>query len=420
VNAPTAVGLAGGQAGDRGQAAEWAAAVAAGLLAWGLAVAAWGPGRTPAVALVLPVLWSLAPTRKAAVAVGFGYDSWGPTIVTALLPGLAGAIVLGLTWTRTGSPWKLALATVAMLALLLVPPMAAVLPGHPIVAAGFLLPRWGWMGVAAVFLFSPLAVVAVRVWARRRWPQARWLGPVAIAALAGAAYLSGQVPNPENGRLAGRVGAINTEWGKRPARIEEEVARIGKIGDAAQRLAGGDDGLDTVIFPESSIGSYDPSLFPVLDLEVLSRIRRTGQTVVIGADVMAGPKTVLNSALILRPDGTASSIAARQTPPLAAWRPWSSELHNPANWLGQSTAPVGGGVTARFMFGYEEYLAGLHLLSEAREEHQLVIAMANLWSTANPVANAVQSAHTEGMALLFGRRWVRSVNLPAAAKTGPS
>ena len=347
------------------------------------------------------------------------YESWAPTIISAAAPGIAGAIALGLTWTRTESPWKLALATVAMLALLLASPLSVVLPGHPVIAAGFLLPRWGWTGVAAVFLVSPLVVVAVRVWARQQWPRARWLGPVAIGAIAGVTYFAGQIPNPEDGKLADRVGAISTAWGRPPDRIEEVVARIAKIGDAAQRLAGGDDGLDTIIFPESIIGAFEPSLFPVLEVEVLRRTRKTGQTVIIGADVMSGPRTVLNSALILRPDGTASTLAARQTPPLAAWRPWSKDLdHNPADWFGESTAPIGGGITARFMFCYEEWLAIMHLLGELKNEHQLVIGMSSLWSTSNPVAYFVQSAHTEGMARLFGKRWVRAINSPGLPVSG--
>lgn len=62
------------------------------------------------------------------------------------------------------------------------------------------------------------------------------------------------------------------------------------------------------------------------------------------------------------------------------------------------------------MFCYEEYIPALHLLNEAYDDHNLVIVMANGWAAANLTASDVQAAHSEGMARLFGRRYLRAEN----------
>ena len=62
------------------------------------------------------------------------------------------------------------------------------------------------------------------------------------------------------------------------------------------------------------------------------------------------------------------------------------------------------------MFCHEEHIAALHLLSEALEDHHMVIAIANLWSAPDGQFNAIQAVHTEGAARMFGRHWVRAAN----------
>ena len=52
----------------------------------------------------------------------------------------------------------------------------------------------------------------------------------------------------------------------------------------------------------------------------------------------------------------------------------------------------------------------LSLIDEAAYDHNMVVVLSNLWATKDPLSSLVQGAHTQGMALLFGRRWVRAVN----------
>lgn len=396
-----------------------------------LAVLAWGLGRTPAVSLLMPVLWILMPSRASAFALAATYHM----MVVRFLPELAGTwfdsglvgfllwvglgVISGLAWAicwpRSGRPVRVVVSSIAVMLVLLMPPVAMALPGHPLIGVGFLVPGTGWVGVGGFFVAVAGACWFFRCWLPGFVGERKWLIWTAVLAIGTMIWSAGGIPDPDKGKIAGRVGALTSMWGRFPDRDSVEVMqRIGKIGLATAKLAGGDDGIDTVVFPEAVLGIYDPSLYPAMEQEVLRKTKVSGQTVVVGADLESGANTYRGVAIVFRPGGSSSYIAARMTVPVAQWAPWSNKAHFPSDWLGKSTLDVGGGIRARFMFCFEEYLPLLHLLSEAREDHVLVIAMANLWASDDPLASFVQGAHTEGMARLFNRRWVRAVNLAKA------
>lgn len=408
---------------DLAAAAFWA------LLGAALAVAAWGENRSPAAAVVLPLLWIMTPTRLAAFTLTTAYH----LSVVRFLPEFAGTwfqstpvgvfmwLVLGslcgmawaICWPRSSSARNVLLCTTAALLVTLATPIAAVLPGHPMVAWGFLWPRSGWFGVATMFAASLTGAWALRVWIPARWPTQRLIAPVALSLALAFPAVFGMQPGGESGKVAGKIGAVSTRFGTPPPPNSLEVMlRLEKISDATAKLAGGDDGIDTVIYPETILGSYDPSLYPALDSSILRRSRPAGQTVILGTDLDIGHGQWQNVALVFRPDGSSTYVAARQTPPGATWTPWSTVRHYPANWFADNTVNIGGGVKARIMFCYEEYMPILHLIDEAAFDHSMVVAMSNLWASKDPLSSLVQGAHTQGMALLFGKRWVRAVNLP--------
>lgn len=399
-----------------------------------LAVASWGEGRSPAPAVVLPLLWCLAPSRLSAFALCTAYHLG----VVRFLPGYAGAwfgseLTGAAIWTAMGSicgvGWALCwtgskkaswnvLAIFAALVVTLLSPVAAVLPGHPLVAWGFLLPGSAWVGVALMVIFSVAGVWALRVELPRKFPAFMPYSLLGVVALAVGLGIVGMQPGGEVGKVAGRVGAVTTQLGGPPQPYSMDVMeRVEKIGIATSQLAGGDDGLDTVIFPETVIGMYDPSLYPVLEGTILHKSRPAGQTVVIGADLQVNKRIWQTVALVFRPNGTSTYIASRQPPPAAMWTPWSEVRHYPANWFADNTVNIGGGVRARIMFCYEEYIPVLHLIDEALYDHNLVVAMSNLWPATDNLANVIQSSHTQGMALLFGKRWIRAANLTKPAQT---
>lgn len=406
------------------------------LVGMGLGFAAWTPGFTPALAMALPVLWFLAPNRLSAWALTSCYHlillrflpefatRWFDSAPVGLMLWLATGLLCGLGWavawtSRTAAPVVLLSWTAALLVTLL-PPIGMILPGHPFVGVGYLLPGLGWVGLVFYVLAAGGLLVFLRSIVPSRWPERiwsiRWATVLIVIAFLATA---GDKPVPSLARVVGKVGALNTHWGGFPGRDSLEVMnRISKVGRAARNLAGGEGGIDTVIFPESVLGIYDPSLYPVLDLEVLADTQAAGQTIVIGAEIPIGQGVLQKSALVFRPDGTSSYVVARQTVPFAEWAPWRKQGSYEVDWLANSVTDIGGGIKARIVFCYEEYIPMMHLLSEAREEHQMVVVLANLWAAENPYANHVQHAHSEGMTRLFRRPMVRAVNFPSKPKDG--
>ncbi len=390
-----------------------------------LALAAWSPGLSPAIGLLFPMLWVTSTSRAAAFAFAAAYamtvvrflpdfaGNWFGSLALGstcwIGVGLASGGLWGLLWPAKSNPLRVAVTTVATLVLSLMPPVGALFPGHPVACWGFAWPASGWHGVAALSLGTATAAAALRF--VESFPNGTDYGRLALAIAAIVLAVFGIKPDPEEGTRAGSVVGVSTAWGGFPQYGSLEVAdRLRRIGVTVDSLVA--EGALTVVFPEAILGLYDTSLDDAIELEIGTRIRRTGQTVVVGADVPLGGGRFSNAALILHPDGTRSIVAARQTTPVAQWRPWSREMHFPADWLSVSRVTLGGDRKARIMFCQEEWMPALHLLSEARERHQVVIAVANLWATEDPLAIHVQGVHTQGMALLFGKPFVRSVNRP--------
>ena len=395
-----------------------------------LAMAAWGNGLTPALAMLLPVFWGIAPTRAAAWVLTTAYHltvirfipdfaaTWFGSEQTGFAIWLAQGALCGLGWAlawtaRTGAVATL-LSWALVLALTLLPPLGMILPGHPLMTVGYLMPGMGWAGIALYVAGTAILLLVLRVQTPRRAGGRTALvqGGVALA-LTAMMLLAADRPDPEAGRVVGKVGALTTRWGGFPARDSLEVAqRIEKIGRATRSLAGGEGEITTVVFAESVLGIYDPSLYLPLETDVLKDARAAGQTVVVGADLPVAGGILQKSALVFRADGSSSYIVARQPVPFAEWAPWSEKGTYEIDWFANSVASIGGGVKARVVFCYEEYIPILHLISEAREEHNMVLVLANLWA-AGPLADEIQKAHTEGMARLFRRPWVRAVNFRA-------
>lgn len=64
------------------------------------------------------------------------------------------------------------------------------------------------------------------------------------------------------------------------------------------------------------------------------------------------------------------------------------------------------------MFCYEEYIPLLALIDEATRDFNLTVAMSNTWAANSETASAIQAYHSQGMALMFGRRILRAENRP--------
>lgn len=408
------------------KASPYALAMAIG---WLIGAGAWGEGRTPALAVVLPVAVALAGNRLQAFIVALAYmlgaERGGPFYISTwfdnnLLIGvglwiasaLAGAAAWMLAWTAADKPWRKALATVIASLVALLPPVGIVTMGHPLVAWGYIVSGTGWIGVA-LSLLVPAGVVWMM--ANKSWRPVYAVGGLALFSVPFGSL--GFNSEPMNTRDIGGMVAVSTKWGKAED-IYDILDRVQRMGRTVKALA--DDNLaSVVVFPESVLQTYDPALFPILQAEILAQAQKAGQTVVLSMDLRDKDGNFETVATAMYPDGRAQTATARQTVPFALWKPWASEGSFKTDWTAGNILPLREGVTARVLFCYEEYIPLLSLINEAKDDHNLVMVLSNTWAAKDEGTAAIQARHSEGMARLFGKQMLRAENRPKPPKPAP-
>lgn len=383
-----------------------------------LGVAAWGEGRVPVLALALPLLVVFSRSRLQAFFVAFGYSLGLTRYHVAFVGGwfqdnlfigaaamLLVALITGMVWcvgwsssrrvvVRCGAiagAWVLALA------------LNTGVPGHPVIAAGYVLPGSGWFGVALSLVY-PWAAIGIASSVTR----ARVLHVVGAACLAAGASAGFLLLEPPPAGMVRGIAPQRTHWGFLNGE-DDALARMQRMGAATPgQLAA------AVVWPESIIGRYDPSMYQVLELEVLAPSRRAGRTQIIGMDIPMPGNRELSSAVAFYPDGRTATALARQPAPLSLWRPWRDTDTFVANWTAHNMLPLGQGDQAAVIFCYEEYMPVLYLLNEALDHPTVYLALTNTWAAKDAGAATIQTWHSFGMARLFGRPYLKAENRPAA------
>lgn len=398
-------------------------AIASGV---GLGIAAWGEHRVPVLALLLPVALVLCQRRLHAFLLAGGYafgllrhtpEFIGTWFDNSIVAGSAAvtvyAVVTGsvwsLGWSSSSSPVRRAAAMVAAWLIALTPPLALGVPGHPLVATGYVLPGFGWFGVALSLVSAAVAAVAVpRLVGWRRAATAGAL--VAAAAVAGFTI----APGADRPQLVHGVVGVRTDWGplRRADDVLERVERMGRLEPLPQAVG--------YVWPESILGRYDIALYPVLQVELLRNAQRTARLHVIGMDIPTRANQLLNAAVAFYPDGSTATAVARQPAPVSLWKPWGKRDSFVADWTAHNVLSLGQGDRAAILFCYEEYLPALVLLNEAFDKPTLYVAMRNTWAAPHQTSATIQGLHSLGMARLFGRPYIQADNRPVGAGAGPA
>ena len=407
-------------AAPAGTAAACAFTPCQGLALWcaigaALGFAAWGEGRAPLPALVLPLLVSSAPSRAQAFCVAAGYAAALLRHAVAFIAawfehgwsvGMAGVgvyvLLTGAVWACgwTGSPRLRDRAAAISLAWWLALLASAAVPGHPLIAAGFALPGTGWLGVALAAL-SP--AVALTLGAAAPPAMRRALLAVLVLTLVGAGLLLRAQPNLSR---FGSIEAWSTTWGPL-AGTDVALQRLQNMGSITSASP-----ARVVVWPESILGRYEPALAPVLDIELLRPARAADRTLVIGMDLPMAGNRLRNTAVAFYPDGRRAVAIARQPAPLSLWKPWRRSDTFVADWRASNLLDLPDGERAAVIFCYEEYVPLLYLLNEAFDAPTLYLALANTWAASEPEAAAIQTWHSLGMARLFGRPYLKAENRP--------
>ncbi len=346
------------------------------------------------IALLFPVLWSLAPGRIIAALVSGAYflaaarglpqgvatyfhaDFW-PGILLWILASSGFVFVHALLWTD--NPDSRPLRFLAALVLMAVPPFGILGWASPLTAAGILFPGWGWWGLALMTAglmglasrFRPIAVVTfLLLWF---WSAANWNAPVPLDGWTGI--------NLKLGASLGREAGLQRQ---------QDLIEIAKTH--------GRDESAVVVLPESAIGTWTPTIRRLW----LQALANTDLTVVAGAIVATGAGY---DNVLVEISGSDARILYRERMPVpgSMWQPWHSWFGSPAgaraSFFSNPIVEVDGQRVAPLIC-YEQLLVW-PILQSMLEHPDAILAVGNGWWAGGTSIAEIQRAATIAWARLF-------------------
>lgn len=385
------------------------------------------------MALVFPILFVCMPGRVGVYAYAFGYHAatvyglmgfaaqwfndslFMGAVSWALLSALASVVwpllVVGVE-SRSALHAGVSIAVSIVLAML--PPFALVLDGHPLVAWGYVLEGWGFIGVAVAIGLTGL--IGGLLYKLRSSVLREHLLVVSVTLL-GVAGAAAEVPDfkqPE-----GVVG-VDTYFGRPPMNDHEHVERLAEIRKVINE-ASSENGVakdaQIIVLPENTLNLDDSAFDFALQSEVIRPLLRAGKSAVVGKLAKSPDGTYLNQAALISSGEQQQVINQRQPAMLSMWRPWHKE-HFSLDWFRDTRIQVDQDRVARVMICYEEYIPALFLLDEMQGGHDMLLLISSNWSAIDPKLPEVQRLHALGMAKMFGREVARSINYPKSFKDG--
>lgn len=409
--------------------------VAAAVVAW----LAWGSAHPwPGLMLAMPCIVVLASNRWLAAGCWVVYQVvashhfyeflavWfdSRTVAAAVLGGAAllSSVVWWCAWTPSRHVWSVWWRVVCAWVLATLTPIALVTFGNPLIGIGYVLPGWGWVGLMTVVVGMPWVAVQVKCLQDRR-EHGRLFAWGWLTVLMLVLCLATNRPDASDvwrGRVAGDAVAMTTELGRFPGDVDQQLDRFERLSRSLKVLtddANGHLDLSLVVLPESIVGWETFESQRILDQHWQPAVARGDLSVLYGSDVLGADGRVVSRAVLVNPLGERVVRYVRQPAPLAGDTKWWTYF--PLGWMRPSVVNLGEGVVGRVLLCFEELMPVMHLLPEAFEATQhVVIGMANHSTDPERMSGFAQSMHTEGMARLFGRAWLRADNYASRAGNG--
>jgi hypothetical protein len=347
------------------------------------------------LAILHPLLWSLAPSRAVAAMIAAAYflaasrglpqgvanfygsgETYG--YILWLIAAAGFVLVHAVCWTRRSRfrrPAGYAISSILMI----LPPFGIVGWAHPLTAAGVLFPGWGWMGVGA-------AASGMLILTTRRWP----IAAVALGGVWAWSAASWTPPSLPNG-----WAGVDTPLGQSLGRgfdIEQQRLLVRAVREEAAL------GARVIVVPESALG------FWTLTVERYWRTALEGSeiTVLAGASVV-DPDGYDNVMVSMNRDGGSPIYSERMPVPVSMWQPWLA-------WMGRS-----GGARANFFTNPIVEVAGTRvatlicyeqlitwpILQSMLHRPDVIVATGNGWWTSGTSIVPIQRASALAWASLF-------------------
>ena len=371
------------------------------------------PSGSPVLLMLLAIFWGHASTRASAFCVGFSYSAaTAATLTSALLsffPGLfvgwtvsvwvvyatIGGSAFAACWPSPSAPIVRRISLgLALLVVLAVPPMGAVFWGHPVLAASELFPSMGLAGIAATCaLWSVLGALRLPLPYSSRLALNRpsnvanssdltaWLiAMVTVSLVVHSQYDFNEAQRVSQARdnnamgVDFSLGRLATNQVAQYQYLNSEVVPTVK---AMAPLPG-----SVILLPESIAGVNTAARLRWWRLE-LDDFFAQGGTLVMGENDVDGKGIGVVSNTGYR------YFRARQSTPLAEWRPESSY---PSFGLWSNVATLRNGQRVALINCYEALTVWPLLLDLARDPDMLLFASNQFWANGTRAPAAMSSA----------------------------
>jgi Carbon-nitrogen hydrolase len=355
------------------------------------------------VAAALPLLWSLARTRRQASAVCssyflaasrglpqgvanfYGQDIW-PGLLLWLVASAGFVIVHAALWSNCAG-WRKPLRFLIACVIMAIPPFGITGWAHPVTAAGILFPAWGWWGLLAM-------AAGLGAMTTRRWPAAA-ITMTGFWLWSAAQWTQESLPASWQG--------VDVEMGSslgRDASLEQQRALIELV-----RRQGP---TDIVVLPESALGFWTPTLARLWQ----RALAKTGTTVIAGA-ALIDAKGYDNVLVSISADSGAILYRERMPVPGSMWQPWRSVVGEgagaKAHFFANPVVKIDGFRIAPLIC-YEQLIIW-PVLQSMLHDPDVIVAVGNGWWTSGTSIVDIQRTSARAWGRLIGKPVILSFNI---------
>ena len=271
-----------------------------------------------------------------------------------------------------------------------VPPVGIIGWASPLYAAGVLLPRSGWLGIAAFGLLLPLLFARLRA-ARKRTGAAAVVSVFVCAALF-ACFAESETKLPQ-----GWI-AVDTYFGKLDRNENLHRQSLLRAASITKKVVSAPPDVRYILLPETITGAW----FGASE-ELWGPVRRylalKGQTVVVGAEIYDASLRYDNALIFLGDDG-GFYYCQRIPVPVSMWVPFGGRGTAKSHLFDNGIIRLKNGESVLCLLCYEQFLAWPVLYSIALARPDMIAASANLWWGGGSITKIRRQAVT-AWALLF-------------------
>ncbi|MBU1389364.1 MAG: hypothetical protein KKE62_01345 [Proteobacteria bacterium] len=359
------------------------------------------------MAVLLPVIWAQATTKKTAYLIGLGYHLAASRGLIVGIPVFFGSndfygIFL---WLLAGFiqaiPYFLCsyirntyLAIFILLVALILPPICIIGWVNPLTAAGMIFPGTGFFG-----LFLTLDLIWLMTW---QYKNKLFLTVLILFLIVFPLVVEQTATSTPD--IKGTI----TKFSGNPANIGDKFSKDYEKFITTYNQFGGSD-FKVLVLPESTAGIWFDSTKNLWGK--WQRNLKEGQGVVLSTLLPDGKGAMeaYNTLILMTKNEFKVLYMARQSVPVAMWKPWSND-NVKTNWFESPIFEIND-KKATALICYEAYLTWPILHSFIVDDPETILFVSNHWWSKNTSLLSIQKTCVQSWANLFNVQLISAVNL---------